>query len=374
MQASYSEQVLTTTLDARLQALATRVVSRARLGNAQVALVAMRRNGEVAAMVGGKDYAQSSFNRATQARRQPGSTFKLFVYAAALEAGWRPDDVIANTEITLGSYRPRNSGGRYSDTIALQDAFASSSNVAAVRLMQEVGSDKVIEMARKLGVRVPLAEGDPSLALGTSTMTLLELTAAYAGIARNEFPVRAHPIVEPEKGWWEWLTARKSSLSRRSHSDLEGMLRAAINRGTGRAAVLPVANFGKTGTTQNYRDALFVGYAGDLVVGVWVGNDDNTPLNGITGGGIPARIWKDFMSGALAIKPTLRATSRPDPQGPVQQLDLPDSATIPLGDDGSQLRIDRQGVTVSGEVQGVPMDLRVDQGGVVIQPNPSPTP
>jgi penicillin-binding protein 1A len=374
MQASYSEQVLTTTLDARLQTLATRVVSRARLGNAQVALVAMRPNGEVVAMVGGRDYAQSSFNRATQARRQPGSTFKLFVYAAALEAGWRPDDMIANTEITLGSYRPRNSGGRYSDSISLEDAFASSSNVAAVRLMQEVGSEKVIEMARKLGVRAPLAEGDPSLALGTSTMTLLELTAAYAGIARNEFPVRPHPIAEPEIGWWEWLTTRKSSLSRRSHRDLEAMMRAAINRGTGRAAVLPVANFGKTGTTQNYRDALFVGYAGDLVVGVWIGNDDNTPLNGVTGGGLPARIWKDFMSGALALKPTPKATAKPDPQGPVQQLDLPDSATIPLGDDGSQLRIDRQGVTVSGELQGVPIDLRVDQGGVVIQPSPSPTP
>jgi penicillin-binding protein 1A len=129
-----------------------------------------------------------------------------------------------------------------------------------------------------------------------------------------------------------------------------------------------------TGTSWGGRDAWAMGFDAAHVVGVWVGNDDNTPLNGITGGGIPARIWKDFMSGALAIKPTLRATSRPDPQGPVQQLDLPDSATIPLGDDGSQLRIDRQGVTVSGEVQGVPMDLRVDQGGVVIQPNPSPTP
>jgi penicillin-binding protein 1A len=374
LEASYSAAVLTTTLDARLQALANRVVNRARLGRAEVALVAMRPNGEVVAMVGGKDYAKSSFNRATQARRQPGSTFKLFVYLAALQNGWRPDDVIPNTEFVSGSYRPRNSGGRYSEMISLEDGFAFSSNVAAVRLMQAVGSDKVIDAARELGVTSPLAEGDPSMALGTSTMTLLELTSAYAGIAANEFPVRVTPIPRAEPGWWEWLTTRKRSLSRRTHGDLEEMLRAAINRGTGRAAVLPVANFGKTGTTQDYRDALFVGYAGDLVVGVWVGNDDNTPMKGVTGGSTPARIWRDFLSSALALKPAPRATAIPDPEGPVQQLDLPEGASAPEGDAATQITIDGQGVTISGQVQGVPLDLRVDQSGVAIQPPSSPTP
>ena len=370
METGYSAAVLTTTLDARLQALAGRVTSRARLGGTQVALVAMRPNGEVVAMVGGKDYAQSSFNRATQARRQPGSTFKLFVYLAALQNGWKPDDTIPNTEITQGSYRPRNSNGRYSDSITLEDGFAFSSNVAAVRLMQAVGSDKVIETARKLGVTSPLPEGDPSLALGTSSMTLLELTAAYAGIAGNEFPVRPTPLARAEPGWWEWLTTRKSSLPRRVHSDLEGMLRAAINRGTGRAAVLPVANYGKTGTTQDYRDALFVGYAGGLVVGVWVGNDDNAPMKGVTGGSTPARIWREFLSGALALSPAPRATTTPDPQGPVQPLDDPEAA----GDATTQITIDGQGVTISGQVQGVPVDVQVGQGGVVIQPAPSPAP
>lgn len=374
LEASYSRQVLTTTLDARLQSLAGRVVARAPLGGAQVALVAMRRNGEVVAMVGGRDYAKSPFNRVTQARRQPGSTFKTFVYLTALEAGWEPDDTIPNTEITQGSYRPKNAGGRYSDQITLEDAFAQSSNVAAVRLLQAVGSDKVIRKARALGITAPMAEGDPSLALGTSVMTLMELTAAYAGIAANEFPVEPHAFPRGERSWWDWLTTRQDSLSSRTHADLETMLRAAINRGTGRNAVLPIANYGKTGTTQDYRDALFVGYAGDLVVGVWIGNDDNSPLNGVTGGSTPARIWRDFMRGALRIEaaPKPRPSDTPDPEGPVQPMDVMEGGTIPLGQEGTTLSIDGNGVVVSQE--GLPVEVRVGEGGVVIQPAPSPSP
>ncbi|WP_296718279.1 transglycosylase domain-containing protein [Erythrobacter sp.] len=374
MEASYSRQVLTTTLDARLQSLANRVVARAPLGGAQVGLVAMRRNGEVVAMVGGKDYSQSAFNRVTQARRQPGSTFKTFVYLAALEAGWEPDDTIPNTEITQGSYRPKNARGRYSDQITLEEAFAQSSNVAALRLFQAVGSEKVIRTARSLGITAPMAEGDPSLALGTSVMTLMELTAAYAGIAANEFPVEPHAFAREEQGWWEWLTTRKDSVSRGDHEDIETMLRAAINRGTGRNAVLPIANYGKTGTTQDYRDALFVGYAGDLVVGVWVGHDDNAPMKGVTGGSTPARIWRDFMRAALKLEaaPPPRATESPDPEGPVQPLDIGEGEEIPLGEDGTTLRIDGGGVTLSQE--GVPIEVRLGEGGVVIQPAATPTP
>lgn len=374
MEASYSRQVLTTTLDARLQALASRVAGRAPLGGAQVALVAMRRNGEVVAMVGGRDYSASSFNRVTQARRQPGSTFKTFVFLAALEAGWEPDDIIPNTTIEQGSYRPKNAGGRYSDQITLEDAFAQSSNVAAFRLFQAVGSDKVIGSARSLGITAPMTEGDPSLALGTSVMTLMELTAAYAGIAANDFPVEPHAFARGEMGWWEWLTTRKDSMSSRTHKDLETMLRAAINRGTGRNAVLPIANFGKTGTTQDYRDALFVGYAGDLVVGVWIGNDDNAPMKGVTGGSTPARIWKDFMRGALKIEaaPQPQATQSPDPEGPIQQLDLGEGEEIPLGEDGTTIRIEGGGVVLSQD--GVPVEVRIGEGGVVVQPTPSPAP
>ncbi|MEO0591120.1 MAG: transglycosylase domain-containing protein, partial [Pseudomonadota bacterium] len=355
-EAGYASTVLTTTLDARLQALANRVIGRASLGDAQVGLVAMRPSGEVVAMVGGKSYAKSPFNRATQARRQPGSTFKLFVYLAALEAGWDPDDTIANTPIEAGSYRPKNYGAKYSEDITLEDALASSSNVASVRLFNELGSERVIRTARSMGVTSPLPEGDPSLALGTSSMTLLELTSAYAGLAANDFPVTPYAFEPEEPSWWDWFTTKEDSVSGSAHDDMEQMLRKAINRGTGRAATLPIANYGKTGTTQDSRDALFVGYAGEgddtLVVGVWVGNDDNSSLGNVTGGGLPARIWKDFMRGALSLKPAPKPTASPNPKGPVQPLDIEDGAVIPLDDKGSELRFDEDGITITTEAEG----------------------
>lgn len=368
---SYSSQTVATTLDSRLQAAARRAVERAPLGKAQVALVAMRPNGEVVAMIGGRDYEASPFNRATQARRQPGSTFKLFVWLAALREGWTPDDPIPNTPIEQGSYRPRNAGGRYSDQITLADAFAQSSNVAAVRLWSEVGDEAVIDMARELGVRSPLAEGDPSLALGTSTMTLMELTAAYAGVAANSFPVTPTAFAADEPGWFDGWFDGKSSLSGREHEAIERMLRQAVNNGTGRAAMLSVANYGKTGTTQDNRDALFVGYAGGLVVGVWIGNDDNSPLAGISGGGLPARIWKDFMQQALghrAAPARPRATPTPDPSGPVQPQDVPELGDIPLGDGRTTIGIREDGAILSTDIRGVPFDLTVDQNGVRIDP------
>lgn len=366
---SYARQTIRTTLDSRLQAAARRAIEQAPLGEAQVALVAMRPNGEVVAMIGGTDYAKSPFNRATQARRQPGSTFKLFVWIAALEAGWEPEDRIANSPIETGAYRPRNAGGRYSESLTLEEAFARSSNVAAVRLLGEVGDKAVIETARAFGVKSPMPPGDPSLALGTTTMTLLDLTSAYAGVAANRFPVspRAFPAQKP--GMFDWIFGRTDSLSGRNHRAMEQMLRAAINRGTGRAAMLSGPNFGKTGTSQDNRDALFVGYAGGLVVGVWMGNDDNTPLAGISGGGLPARIWRDFMRQALreaAPSRPLPARS-PDPAGPVEPLDVPDVTDIPLPQLPAGVSLGRDGAEVSTEVGGMPVGVRVDRGGVSIE-------
>lgn len=360
----YSRQTFTTTLDARLQAAARRAAEGARLGGAQVALVAMRRNGEVVAMVGGKDYSRSSFNRVTQSRRQPGSTFKLFVYLAALEKGWKPDDTISNAEITTGSYRPRNAGGSYSDTITLKDAFARSSNVATLRLFNQVSDKAVIATARKLGVTSPLPEGDPSLALGTSGMTLLELTAAYAGVAANHYPVIPRAFKEEEAGWFDWLLDGSDSLSSRNHKDMEQLLGGVVTEGTGRAARLHKASFGKTGTSQDNRDALFIGYAGDLVVGVWVGNDDNKPLAGVSGGGLPAQIWRNFMRQALG-ESTPPKKKPVNPSGPVQPLDLPVIGDIPLGQ-GNNLRIDGGQATISTEIGGAPVDVRIDGQGVSI--------
>ena len=353
----YARQTITTTLDSRLQAAARRAVNGAGLGKAQVALVAMRPNGEVVAMVGGRDYADSPFNRVTQARRQPGSTFKLFVYLAALRGGWEPDDEIANTPIETGSYRPKNAGGAYSDTISLEDAFATSSNVAAVRLFNAVGSEKVIRLARDLGVTSPMAEGDPSLALGTSSMTLLELTAAYAGVAANSYPVEPHAFKGEEPGWFESLFSGPDSFGSDEHDAIEQLLRAAVNRGTGRAARLPTANFGKTGTSQDNRDALFVGYANGLVVGVWIGNDDNTPLAGINGGGLPARIWRDFMSDAAG-KKARPAPAPSNPRGPVQPQDIPDIGTIPVGEK-TRVGVEGGNAVVTTEINGTRIDLRL---------------
>ena len=358
----YSRQTIRTTLDARLQGIARRVTANAGVGKAQVALVAMRPNGEVVAMVGGRDYAASPFNRVTQARRQPGSTFKLFVYLAALEDGKEPDDTIDNRPITTGSYQPKNAGGAYSDTITLEDAFATSSNVAAVRLLREVGDDKVIRMARDLGVTSPLARGDPSLALGTSSMTLLELTAAYAAVAANSYPVVPHAFKEEEAGWFESLFLGPDHFGTRVHDDIEQLLRAAVNRGTGRAARLPQANFGKTGTSQDNRDALFVGYANGLVVGIWIGNDDNSP-HGIAGGGAPARIWRDFMTQASgkripAKAPPARAE---DPGTPVQPLDIPDIPAIPVADKTS-VEVKDGNAVISTEIGGTRVDLRLPVG------------
>ncbi|UYH55382.1 transglycosylase domain-containing protein [Qipengyuania sp. SS22] len=364
----YERQTLTTTLDSRLQNIARQVTQGAPLGGAQVALVAMRRNGEVVAMIGGKDYAKSPFNRATQAKRQPGSTIKTFVYLAALRDGWSPDDEIANTEITEGSYRPRNANERYSETITLRDALAKSSNVATLRLFNEVGSEKVIQTARDFGIRASFVEGDPSIALGSTSMSLIELTAAYAGIAANAFPVEPHAFAREEKGWWERLWDGPDTLSRRTHDDIQGMLRAAINDGTGRAAMLRGPNFGKTGTSQDNRDALFVGYAGDLVVGVWIGNDDNSPLaGGISGGGLPAQIWRDFMNGAMNVK---AAPSQPapreqnDPGTPIEPLDVPGLDDIPLGDGNSRLRIRDGEAVFSTEIDGFPVDITIGEDGL----------
>ena len=343
----YALQAHTTTLDARLQGIAREVIANAPLGDAQAALVAMRPNGEVVAMIGGKDYSESAFNRATQARRQPGSTFKTIVYLAALQEGFGPEDPVSNRRFTEGSYRPENYDDRYSAFLTLEEAFARSSNVAAVRMFNEVGSERVIDLARDLGIISPITPGDPSVALGTAGMSLMELTAAYAGIAGNSYPVRPTAFRAETVGMWDRLFNAPRSMSSSNHRDIERLLRTAINNGTGRAAQLPGLNFGKTGTTQNNRDALFIGYAGDLVVGVWVGNDDNSPLDGISGGGLPARIWKVFMLRAQGNADAGPVRRRQSPSGPIQPLDVPNASDIPdpVEEEGAEISVDESGVT-----------------------------
>ena len=361
----YANQTIRTTLDSRLQNIARNVVGRAPLGKAQVALVAMRPNGEVVAMIGGRNYKDSPFNRATQAKRQPGSTFKLIVYLTALRAGMSPDSIVDDSPITLGLYRPKNYSDRYRGKITLREAFAQSSNVVTVRLYNQLGYTAIARTAKELGIESPMSR-DPSMALGSSGMTLIELTAAYAAVAADKWPVAPRAFIAEEESWFEWLVSGQSSFDNRTHNAMLKMLSGVINGGTGRAARLSIPAYGKTGTSQDYRDALFVGFAGDLVVGVWVGNDDNTPLKGITGGGLPARIWRDFMGQAVKgaePKARPRPVVAPDPDGPIEPLDLPEIPDLPIGT--PDIRVDPdKGVTVSGEIGDIPLDLTIDKNGV----------
>jgi penicillin-binding protein 1A len=301
-EADFGEVKVRTTLDADLQRIAVRAINNAAIGDAQAAIVAMRPDGRVVAMVGGRSYKASPFNRATQARRQPGSAFKLFVYLAALRAGWTPDSIIEDRPITIGGWTPANSDGVYRGSITLREAFARSSNAATVRLSERVGRANVLRAARELGISTPLPNS-PSVALGTAGVSLLELTAAYAAVAGGRYPVepRGLALVPEDDGFASFFRRGGSLDRRRDWAPMLDLLWEAANKGTGRRAALRVPTFGKTGTTQGNRDALFVGFAGDLVVGVWVGRDDNKSLGKITGGTAPARIWRNFMVPALAV-------------------------------------------------------------------------
>lgn len=352
--AVYAEQEIKTTLDARLQHLAEAAMRRAPLGKAQIAMVVMKPDGEVVAMVGGRNYRTSAFNRAVQAKRQPGSTFKLFVYLAALRSGMTPDDMVDDTPIITGSYRPENHGGRYRGRITLRQAFAGSSNVAAVRLAQKVGIRNVIGAARMLGVTAPLNE-DLSLALGTSEIPLIELTQAYAAIAAGQFPIRAHGLPQEEQSWIASLFDNQHDFGSSELDMMRDLLSSAANGGTGRAAALRTQTFGKTGTTQDSRDALFIGYAGGLVTGVWIGHDDNSPLPGASGGGVPARIWRDFMSRAIREAPVREET--PEPAVDVDIVNAIANVTLDSDIGALNVQISPDGVSVG-----------LDTGA----PNPSP--
>ena len=299
-----------TTLDARLQRIAERH-ARALLAKeaktrrvSQVALVAMSLDGAVGAMVGGRVYTASQFNRATQARRQPGSAFKLFVYLAGLEAGLAPDSVFVDKPVSVAGWRPRNYDGRFRGAMRLDRAFARSINTVAVQVSERAGRRRVIDAARRLGITTPIAP-HPSLALGASEVTLIELTAAYAAVANGGIAVWPYGIASVDAVGGGRLYRRTGGPRARVIEEdraraLRRMLRQVVRTGTGRAARLGGREAGKTGTSQSFRDAWFVGFAGDLVAGVWVGNDDDRPMKKVTGGGLPARIWRAFMRDATA--------------------------------------------------------------------------
>ncbi|AHK47149.1 penicillin-binding protein 1A (plasmid) [Ensifer adhaerens OV14] len=308
--ASPGSTTVRTTLVPRLQQLAEDVVARnldkegKALGASQAALVAMTPDGAVVAMVGGRDYKASQFNRAVAAKRQPGSTFKLFVFYAALKNGLTLRDQVFDGPIEVDGWSPQNSTGRYRGWVTLAEAFARSLNGATVALAQEVGIENVVAAARELGIDSPL-NPVPALALGSSEVSLLDLTGAYASIRLGKSPVEPWGVIDFQASTQAKafrvgpLTAASTDLSI-YQQDLVSLLQLVVERGTGRDASPGSFAAGKTGTSQNNRDAWFVGFTEDLVAGVWVGNDDDTPMKGVTGGALPARIWRDFMQAAMA--------------------------------------------------------------------------
>ena len=301
--------VVETSFDLETQGLAERAVSEGlaadgvRIHAGQAAMVAMTPDGAIRAMVGGRVYGQSSFNRATDAVRQPGSAFKPFVYLTAFEHGRDPDDVMHDGPVDIKGWKPSDFEGEYQGDISLTQAFAESSNVIAALLVAEVGPKEVAKTARRLGITSPLAEVS-SLALGTSGVTPLELTGAYAAFANGGNSVTPFAIlnIHTKAGTILYRHAASGShavMAPAADMQMTKLMEATVTSGTGKAARLaerPTA--GKTGTTQDFHDAWFVGFTADLVCGVWIGNDDSAPMKKATGGGTPAHIFHGFMEAA----------------------------------------------------------------------------
>jgi penicillin-binding protein 1A len=321
-----ADLIVHTTLEPKLQEgarlAATRVIGKSgkRTKTQEAAVVMMRPDGAVAALLGGVDYQSSVFNRAVQARRQPGSAFKPFVYLAALEDGISPWDQRDDEAVDINGYQPQNFGGRFYGTLTLADALAHSVNTITFNLAQEVGVKKVVAAAQRAGIASPL-EPNASLALGTSEVTPLELTAAYAAFANGGFRTYPYFITEVDDSGGKVLYRRTAPPPQRIidasvDRDLVAMLWNVIAAGTGTSASLsPREAAGKTGTTQNSQDAWFVGFTTDYVTAVWVGNDDNTPTRGVTGATLPAQIWKSAMQTAEKGLP-LKALNRSPPEPP----------------------------------------------------------
>ncbi|MCT8999105.1 transglycosylase domain-containing protein [Chelativorans intermedius] len=330
--------VVHTTVDLRLQKVAEKTIrslidekGRA-LHVTQGALVSIDASGAVRAMVGGYDYANSQFDRASEARRQPGSAFKPFVYMAALEQGRTPQSVRNDAPVRIGKWAPENYKGKYHGSVTLGEALARSLNSVAAQLVQEVGPGAVVEVAHRMGIESDL-RANASIALGTSEVTPLELTAAYVPFANGGLRPEVHFIRRITTASGRLLYEHKAATPPRVASPevvgmMNAMLSGTLDYGSGRAAAFGRPAAGKTGTTQGSRDAWFVGYTADLVTGVWFGNDDASPTDA-TGGSLPALAWRAFMVAAhegvpvAALPGSPRPAGAPAPQGAVAARPVP---------------------------------------------------
>ena len=300
--------VVDTTIDLTLQKLAEKSIRRLidqngkKLNVSQGALVSIDNSGAVRAMVGGYDYSTSQFDRASEARRQPGSAFKPFVYMAALEDGRTPDSVRNDAPVRIGNWTPANFGGKYYGKVTLATALAKSLNSVAAQLAMEVGPKAVVEAARRMGIDSPL-QANTSIALGTSEVTPLELTSAYVPFANGGYRPQVHFIRRITGADGKLLYSFDGGSAPRVVSPqvvgmMNSMMAGTVRSGTATKAAFGWPSAGKTGTSQNSRDAWFVGYTANLTTGVWFGNDDGAPMKKVTGGALPAQAWHEFMLAA----------------------------------------------------------------------------
>jgi penicillin-binding protein 1A len=336
--------IVDTTIDAGLQRTAQQTLRQeldgegADLDASEGAVVVLDPSGAVKALVGGRSYRASPFDRAVKALRQPGSAFKPFVYLAALESGYTPDTIADDTPVNVAGWSPKNHSGTYHGDVSLRDSFAQSINTVAVRLAADVGLWRVIRTARRLGINSPLHD-NPSLALGTGEVTLLELTGAYVPFANGGRGVVPHIIAQVRNGDGKVIYARKDPglgqvVALPYVGAMNDMMNATVVYGTGKRAGIPdhVAG-GKTGTSQHSRDAWFVGYTAQYVGGVWVGNDDGAEMRNVTGGSIPARVWHDIMLYAHQGKTPLPLPGTGSPVGQATAGLLPESAPSAKNED-----------------------------------------
>ncbi len=332
-----------TTLDVGMQRAATASIKANTPDGAQGALVSMDRDGAVLALVGGTDYVQTNYNRATDALRQPGSSWKLFVYLAVLEAGYTPDDRVVDTAVTIDGWSPRNSSGRNVGEIDLRTAFAYSINTVAAQLGNEVGFTSVASMARRFGITTEI-NTYPAMVLGSNEVRLIDMTRAFAAVSARGESVEPYGILKVETADGELLYQHEKPRSSQLVPDyvaagITDLLQTAVATGTGRAAQIgrPVA--GKTGTTSSNKDGYFVGFSSGVTTGVWMGRDDNTRVGGLQGGTAPARAFAAYMRYAVKDRPVEEFDT--DLQLPEWQLE-PDDEYM-FGDPEDYYFIDEQG-------------------------------
>jgi penicillin-binding protein 1A len=362
-----------TTLDPGMQIAADKAVRARAPDGAQGALVSMDRDGAVRAMVGGKDYVSSIYNRATQAERQPGSAFKLFVYLSALESGMKPTDTIVDEPVTINGWSPRNDTRTYSGPVTLREAFSRSINTISAKIGQQVGFSTIADMARRFGLTTDISTY-PSMVLGTSDVRLIEMTRAFASIQNNGVAVTPYAIRRVVTADGRLLYQHDADESRVLvapwvAAEMTDLLQSAVLSGTGAAAQIgrPVA--GKTGTTQSNRDGWFIGFSSGLTTGVWMGRDDSKPVSGLYGGTAPARAFHDFMTVAVANRPVEQFQT---------QVPLPDWQLTPEEELSTNDMTEMNDIGPLVDENGMPLGTPPQQPGYPVQqpmvgPNGEPT-